>query len=77
MAVRKESDTTVVLRAAMLGCLHGPLNKSPERRSYFSNQMPRTFSAKPSYSLRYWSEHKTQPPDVAVLTANAVGLEPS
>lgn len=68
MAVKRDSDTTVLLRAVMLGCLHGPLNKSPERRSYFSNQMPRTFSAKPAYSVRYWRKHGIEPPEVDVLT---------
>lgn len=67
MVVNRDSDTTVVLRAAMLGCLHGPLNKNPDHRSYFSNQMPRTFSAKPDYSVRYWHKHKMKPPEVDVL----------
>jgi hypothetical protein len=51
----------------MLGCLHGPLNITPERRAYFSNQMPRTFSAKPDYSVRYWKTNKMRPPKVSVL----------
>lgn len=67
MAVKRDSDNTVVLRATMLGCLHGPLNKNPEHRSYFSNQMPRTFSAKPDYSVRYWRERGMEPPEVDVL----------
>lgn len=67
MAVKRDHDTTAVLRAAMLGCLHGPLNKSPECRSYFSNQMPRTFSSKPAYSVRYWRKHGMEPPELDVL----------
>lgn len=43
LSVERESNESVVLRAAMLGCLHGPINKVPENRAYFSNQMPRTF----------------------------------
>ncbi|HCK4355018.1 TPA: DNA modification methylase [Pseudomonas aeruginosa] len=64
---RRDSDTTVILRAAMLGCLHGPTSKTPERRSYFSNQMPRTFSSKPDYSVRYWKNKQLIAPDVDVL----------
>lgn len=67
LRVRGETDTTVILRAAMLGCLHGPTSKTPERRSYFSNQMPRTFSSKPDYSVRYWIEKQLVAPDVDVI----------
>lgn len=67
LGVQRNTDTTVILRAAMLGCLHGPLSKTPERRSYFSNQMPRTFATKPDYSLRYWKQHKLKAPLVDVL----------
>lgn len=66
-AVTRDTDNTVILRAAMLGCLHGPLNLTPERRAYFSNQMPRTFSSKPDYSVRYWKKNKMRPPLVNVL----------
>ena len=67
LRVRRETDTTVILRAAMLGCLHGPTGKTPERRSYFSNQMPRTFSSKPDYSVRYWMEKQLVAPEVDVI----------
>ena len=67
MAVRRESNTTVVLRAAMLGCLHGPLTKAPESGSYFSNQMPRTFAAKPDYSVRFWRQKEMLAPEVDVI----------
>lgn len=67
LQVARETDSTVILRAAMLGCLHGPMSKTPERRSYFSNQMPRTFSSKPDYSVRYWEEKGLVAPDVDVL----------
>ena len=62
-----EHDEAVILRAAMLGCLHGPMNKVPERWSYFSNQMPRTYSSKPDYSVRYWKSTRLRPPSVDVL----------
>jgi hypothetical protein len=39
------------LAALALGSLHGEMDTSS---SYFSNQMPRTISTKPDYSLRYW-----------------------
>jgi hypothetical protein len=68
LRVGRDTDKTVILRAAMLGCLHGPTSKTPERRSYFSNQMPRTFSSKPDYSVRYWKEKRLVAPDVDVLT---------
>ncbi len=41
--------------------LHGPLSKSPERRGYFSNQMPRTFASKPDYSVKFWKERGLKP----------------
>lgn len=65
--VSRDTDDTVVLRAAMLGCLHGPLNKSRDNLSYFSNQMPRTFAAKPDYSVRYWAAKQLRAPTVDVI----------
>lgn len=56
-----------LLRAVCLGALHGPLTKDPGNASYFSNQMPRTFSTKPEYSVRYWQERDLQAPEVDVL----------
>jgi len=41
----------------VLGSLHGEM-RSP---SYFSNQMPRTISTKPRYSLGYWRRHSLWP----------------
>jgi hypothetical protein len=35
-------DALDVLRAALLGCLHGPLGRDPARAAYLSNHMPRT-----------------------------------
>ncbi len=45
------------IAALVLGSLHGEIS-SP---NYFSNQMPRTISTKPSYSLRFWSRHNLWP----------------
>lgn len=47
------------IAALILGSLHGEMDKSS---SYFSNQMPRTISTKPKYSIRYWKRHKLKPP---------------
>jgi DNA methylase len=66
LQVRRDTDATVILRATMLGCLHGPTSKTEEGRSYFSNQMPRTFSSKPDYSVRYWKEKGLNAPKVDV-----------
>lgn len=65
---RGNSEAAVLLRAAMLGCLHGPKAKRPAYQAYFSNQMPRTFSSKPEYSVRYWRARGLRPPLVDVLT---------
>ncbi|WP_116293916.1 DNA methyltransferase [Cupriavidus taiwanensis] len=61
------SNSAVLLRAAMLGCLHGPTNKRPETQAYFSNQMPRTFSSKPDYSVRYWKSKGLKAPAADVI----------
>lgn len=41
------------LAALALGALHGESHRSPR---YFSNQMPRTISTKPDYSIRWWKK---------------------
>ena len=48
------SDTDCMIAALVLGALHGESNTSP---SYLSNQMPRTISTKPAYSIRFWQYH--------------------
>jgi hypothetical protein len=68
LRVKHDTDAVVLLRAAMLGCLHGPMSKRPETQAYFSNQMPRTFAAKPDYSVRYWKEKELVAPKVNVLS---------
>jgi hypothetical protein len=45
-------DTFVA--ALALGILHGEMRRSSR---YLSNQMPRTISTKPEYSLRYWRKN--------------------
>ncbi len=49
-----------MIAAMTLGALHGESNKSP---SYLSNQMPRTISTKPDYSIRFWKKHGNVAPD--------------
>lgn len=46
------------IAALTLGILHGEMGRS---RRYLSNQMPRTISPKPAYSLHYWREHRLWP----------------
>lgn len=67
LAEERPSDASAILRAAALGCLHGPLTKGMREPSYFSNQMPRTFASKPDYSLRFWEERELFPPSVEVI----------
>jgi DNA modification methylase len=58
----------VALRCVMLGILHGPLMKVTP--TYLSNQMPRTYSTKPSPAVRYWRKKGlTPPPEIDVLAA--------
>ncbi len=76
-----ETDASSILRAAILGCLHGPLPKHTENSGYFSNQMPRTYASKPDYAVRFWKERNLNPPKVDVLRVlsrkieRLVGLE--
>ncbi len=62
-----ETDASSILRAAVLGCLHGPLSKHVENAGYFSNQMPRTYASKPDYAVRFWKERKLKAPKIDVL----------
>ena len=62
----RTGDATHLLRAVMLGALHGPLPKHLRNASYFSNQMPRTFASKPAYSAKYWHKRSMRPPLVNV-----------
>lgn len=54
-----------ILRAIMLGALHGPRNKGVP--AYFSNQSPRTFAPKPSYALKFWRRYNMIAPTVQIL----------
>ena len=61
------TDTAAMLRAILLGGLHGPLSKTAENASYLSNQMPRTFASKPRYSVKYWKRTATRAPKIDVV----------
>lgn len=65
--IRTETESSTLLRAAMLGCLHGPKADVVEHSGYFSNQMPRTFASKPDYSVRFWKKHGLVAPKISVL----------
>lgn len=58
-------ETDISLRAIILGVLHGPKMKTLP--SYLSNQMPRTFSTKPNYSIQYWRKNVLAPEDINLL----------
>ncbi len=53
-------DVDCMLAALILGVLHGESQTSP---SYLSNQMPRTISTKPDYSVRFWRRHGYRAPE--------------
>lgn len=49
-----------MVAALVLGSLHG---ESEHYDTYLSNQMPRTISTKPEYSIRFWEKHGFEPPE--------------
>jgi DNA methylase len=60
------SDTRILLRAIVLGALHGPSPKGAP--SHFSNQSPRTFAPKPKYAVKFWTARDMRPVNVDVLS---------
>jgi hypothetical protein len=81
LELESETDASSILRAAALGCLHGPLPKHIENAGYFSNQMPRTYASKPDYAVKFWKERNLKAPKIDVLRVlrrkigRLVGLE--
>jgi hypothetical protein len=55
----RRSPVDAMLGGLVLGSLHGELS-SPR---YLSNQMARTISTKPAYSIRFWKERGLLPPE--------------
>lgn len=66
-ALRQNCDSPrrKALRGLLLGALHGPLTKGPP--SYLSNQMPRTYGAKPGYAVKFWKSRKLEPRSISIL----------
>jgi hypothetical protein len=60
----RNRKTDAMIAALAIGALHGEADKSP---SYFSNQMPRTISTKPAYSIRFWKERNLKAPKRSVF----------
>src|SRR6266567_4597424 len=54
-----KSAERIALRAILLGALHGPQLKTKD--SYFSNQMPRSYAAKPAYAIKFWKNRGLRP----------------
>jgi SAM-dependent methyltransferase len=63
--LRLNTPTSAMLRAIMLGILHGPRNKGLP--SYLSNQMPRTYASKPSYAVRFWKSRNLTPNRISTI----------
>jgi len=59
------SDARIILRAIVLGALHGPRTKKV--LSHLSNQCPRTYAPKPDYAVRFWRKRRMTPPEVDIL----------
>jgi hypothetical protein len=66
----KERRVDAFIAALVLGSLHGEASS----RRYLSNQMPRTISTKPGYSVRYWRQRQLHPPrrDVFAVLSEAL-----
>ena len=69
LLTRCDTDVRIVLRAIILGALHGPLTKGDP--SYFSNQSPRTFAPKPAYAVKFWRSRTLRPPKTDVMSVIA------
>jgi hypothetical protein len=65
LAADSADPAAVMLRAIMLGALHGPCGKRVQ--SYLSNQMPRTYATKPAGAVRFWRARGMQPSRIPVL----------
>jgi hypothetical protein len=56
----RRSRVDAMVASLVLGSLHG---ESEKYDTYLSNQMPRTISTKPDYSVRFWERHGFVAPD--------------
>jgi hypothetical protein len=69
LLARCDTAARVLLRAVVLGALHGPLTKGAS--SHFSNQCPRTYAPKPAYATKFWRQRGLRPPRIDVLAVIA------
>lgn len=69
LASAADDPAVVMLRALLLGILHGPLLKGTP--TYLSNQMPRTYATKPAGAVRYWEARGLEAPRVPLMDALA------
>jgi len=67
-----KSDEDCMICAVALGALHGETVRS---NNYLSNQMPRTISTKPSYSVKYWRARNMRAPTRNVFSVLRDRLE--
>lgn len=65
LLTNNQDDVDHALKAILLGILHGPIMKT--QPSYLSNQMPRTYSTKPNYSVQFWKKRSLQPADIQII----------
>jgi hypothetical protein len=63
--IELNTPTAAMLRAVVLGILHGPRNKILP--SYLSNQMPRTYASKPIYAVKFWKARNLEPTRIPTL----------
>ena len=54
----RRSNVDAMIAALVVGVLHGDLSSG----RYLSNQMPRTVSTKPNYSVQWWRKHGLRAP---------------
>lgn len=62
-----DTDDDVLLRAIVLGVLHGP--QSVREPTYLSNQMPRTYATKPDGAVAFWRKRGLLPRRVGLREA--------
>ena len=67
LQVEQLDDAEKMLRALVVGILHGPLTK--EKPTYLSAQMPRTYATKPASAISFWKKNGHEPKYVSVWDA--------
>jgi len=59
LLMKCDTEARILLRAILLGILHGPRYKGSP--GYLSNQMPRTYATKPEPAVTFWRKFKLKP----------------